>query len=168
MGKKSAGILMYRFKNKQLEVLLVHPGGPFWAKKDLGAWSIPKGEFEAEEAVTVAKREFFEETGVLIEAKLIPLTAQKQKGGKLIYAWAVEGDLEAGNIKSNMFELEWPPKSGKKQLFPEIDKAQWFSPPIATEKINPGQVAFIAELVEKLGLDNQNNIPDNISTPASN
>jgi predicted NUDIX family NTP pyrophosphohydrolase len=104
--------------------------------------------------VTVAKREFFEETGVLIEEELIPLTAQKQKGGKLIYAWAVEGDLEASAIKSNMFELEWPPKSGKKQLFPEVDKAQWFSPLMATEKVNPGQVTFIAELIEKLGLDN--------------
>src|SRR5262245_45425457 len=96
MGKQSAGILMYRFNNKQLEVLLVDPGGPFWEKKDLGAWSSPKGEFnEGEEAVAVAKREFFEETGSLIEGALIPLTPQKQKGGKIIYAWAVEGDLEA-------------------------------------------------------------------------
>jgi predicted NUDIX family NTP pyrophosphohydrolase len=153
MGKKSAGILMYRFNNQQIEFLLVHPGGPFWAKKDLGAWSIPKGEFEDEEAVTVAKREFFEETGVLIEAELIPLTAQKQKGGKIIYAWAVEGNLDASNIKSNLFELEWPPKSGKKQLFPEVDKAGWFSPQMATQKVNPGQVAFIDELIEKLGIE---------------
>lgn len=151
MGKKSAGILLYRFKDEQLEALLVHPGGPFWAKKDLGAWSIPKGEFEeGEEALAVAKREFFEETGVAIEGELIPLTAQKQKGGKLIYAWAAEGDLEVSSLKSNQFELEWPPKSGKKQWFPEVDKAAWFSMEMAGQKINPGQAAFIAELIEKL------------------
>jgi predicted NUDIX family NTP pyrophosphohydrolase len=160
MGKKSAGILMYRFKNKQIEVLLVHPGGPFWARKDLGAWSIPKGEFDEEEAVTIAKREFFEETGVLIEAELIPLTVQKQKGGKIIYAWAVEGNLEASNIKSNLFELEWPPKSGQKQLFPEVDKAEWFTLETATQKVNPGQVAFIAELIEKIGPEKQNDAPE--------
>jgi predicted NUDIX family NTP pyrophosphohydrolase len=148
---------MYRFNHQQIEFLLVHPGGPFWVKKDLGAWSIPKGEFEDEEAVTVAKREFFEETGVLIEAELIPLTAQKQKGGKIIYAWAVEGDLDANNIKSNLFELEWPPKSGQKQLFPEVDKAGWFSPQTATQKVNPGQVAFIDELIEKLGIEKSEN-----------
>jgi predicted NUDIX family NTP pyrophosphohydrolase len=160
MGKKSAGILLYRFNNKQLEVLLVHPGGPFWAKKDLGAWSIPKGEVEDEEAVDVAKREFFEETGVPIEGELIPLTAQKQKGGKTIYAWAVEGNLDASTIKSNLFELEWPPKSGKKQWFPEVDKAEWFSLQAATQKINPGQVALIDELIEKLGLEKQNDASD--------
>jgi len=153
MSKKSAGILMYRFNDKQIEILLVHPGGPFWAKKDMGAWSIPKGEFDDEEAMTVAKREFFEETGVHIEAELAPLTAQKQKGGKVIYAWAVEGNLDTSNIKSNLFELEWPPKSGQKQKFPEVDKAEWFSLPIARQKVNPGQVALIDELIEKLSLD---------------
>lgn len=153
MSKKSAGILMYRFNDKQIEILLVHPGGPFWAKKDIGAWSIPKGEFDDEEAMTVAKREFFEETGVHIKAELAPLTAQKQKGGKVIYAWAVEGNLDPSNIKSNLFELEWPPKSGQKQKFPEVDKAEWFPLPIARQKVNPGQVALIDELIEKLSLD---------------
>lgn len=125
MSKQSSGILLYRQKNDQLEVLCVHPGGPFWKKKDLGAWSIPKGEFEDEDALLAAKREFEEETGIPIDGEMVALTPQKQKGGKVVYAWAVEGDLNPEDIRSNTFELEWPPKSGKRQQFPEIDKAEW-------------------------------------------
>ncbi len=167
MGKKSAGILMYRFNKKQIEFLLVHPGGPFWEKKDLGAWSIPKGEFDSEDALAVAKREFFEETGALIEGAMTPLTPQKQKSGKIVYAWAVEGDLDATNIKSNEFEIEWPPKSGRKQLFPEVDKAEWFYFPMAIQKINQGQVAFINELIEKLDIDKQALAPNDDATADS-
>lgn len=152
MVKQSAGILLYRRKHDQLEVLLVHPGGPFWAKKDLGAWSIPKGEFEKEEALAAAKREFEEETGYPIAGEALALGQQKQKGGKMIYAWAVEGDIISEHIQSNAFEMEWPPKSGKKRRFPEIDKAEWFSSNIALKKINQGQAVFIRELVDRLDI----------------
>jgi len=149
--RQSAGILLYRLRNNQLEVLLVHPGGPLWAKKDEGAWSIPKGEFGVDEdALTVAKREFLEETGAHVEGKFISLTPQKLKGGKTVCAWAVEGDLDADAIQSNSFEMEWPPRSGKVQQFPEVDKAQWFPAEVALQKINPGQAGFIRELAEKL------------------
>ena len=141
---------MYRRRNDRLEFLLVHPGGPFWKKKDAGAWSIPKGEFEDEDALQAAKREFEEEIGIPIDGELFPLTPQKQKGGKVVHAWALEGELDPQNIKSNTFELEWPPKSGKKQQFPEIDRAEWFLAPTALQKINQGQAAFIQELIEKL------------------
>lgn len=141
---------MYRRKNDQLEFLLVHPGGPFWKKKDAGAWSIPKGEFEDEDALQAAKREFEEEIGMPIEGQMVVLEPRKQKGGKLVHAWALEGDLDPQSIKSNTFELEWPPKSGKKQQFPEIDRAEWFPASTALQKINQGQAAFIQELIEKL------------------
>jgi predicted NUDIX family NTP pyrophosphohydrolase len=150
MAKQSAGILLYRRKNEQLEVLLVHPGGPFWTKKDRGAWSIPKGEYEGEEALAAAKREFEEETGFPIEGETLALSRQKQKGGKLVDAWAVEGDFNPDKLSSNTFEMEWPPKSGQRQRFPEIDKAGWFAVETALEKINPGQAAFIHELVDRL------------------
>ena len=151
MVKKSAGILLYRVKNKFLEVFLVHPGGPFWAKKDLGAWSIPKGEFtEDENPLDAAKREFQEEIGIYCTGEFIPLTAVKQKGGKIVYAWALEGDIDPNQIKSNTFEIEWPPKSGKKQEFPEIDKGEWFNISEAKQKINKNQVALIEELMSKL------------------
>jgi len=150
MSKQSSGILLYRRKNDRLEFLLVHPGGPFWKKKDAGAWSIPKGEFDDEDALQAAKREFKEEIGLPIEGQVVALEPQKQKGGKLVYAWALEGDLDPRNIKSNTFEMEWPPKSGKKQQFPEIDRAEWFPAPTALQKINQGQAAFIQELIEKL------------------
>ena len=153
MAKQSAGILLYRRKKDLLEVLLVHPGGPFWAKKDQGAWSIPKGEYEGEDALAAAKREFEEETGIPIEGEILALGQQKQKGGKLVDAWAVEGDLDAERVRSNTFEMEWPPKSGKKQQFPEIDKAGWFPVATALEKINPGQAAFIHELIQKLDIE---------------
>ncbi|HZD58767.1 MAG TPA: NUDIX domain-containing protein [Anaerolineales bacterium] len=152
MNKESSGILLYRQKNDQLEILLVHPGGPFWKKKDLGAWSIPKGEFADEDPLSAAKREFEEEIGMPIDGEMIALTPQQQKAGKVVHAWAVEGDLNPEEIRSNTFEMEWPPKSGKKQAFPEIDRAEWFPVQTARKKINQGQVAFIQELIEKLDL----------------
>jgi predicted NUDIX family NTP pyrophosphohydrolase len=150
MPKKSAGLLVYRFNShNKVEVLLVHPGGPFFTKKDLGVWSIPKGEYEEdEEPLLVAQREFTEETGNKISAgkftKLQPITI---KSGKQITAWAVEADFEKCFICSNEFEMEWPPKSGKKQKFPEVDKADWFTIEFAKEKINSGQIPLLDELV---------------------
>jgi len=151
MPKQSAGILLFKIVNKILEIFLVHPGGPFWAKKDEGAWSIPKGEFEDdEEPLIAAKREFEEETGVKISGEFIQLTPIKQKSGKKVYAWAVEGNIDPEKIKSNSFEIEWPPKSGKMKSFPEIDKAAWFNLNDAEEKINSGQLSLIKELEDKL------------------
>jgi predicted NUDIX family NTP pyrophosphohydrolase len=151
MVKQSAGILVYRKRKNQIEIFLVHPGGPFWLKKDLGVWSIPKGEIEeGEEPFDVALREFKEETGQTISGKFVPLNSVKQKGGKIITAWAVEGDADQGKIISNTFEMEWPPKSGKMKAFPEVDKAEWFAINVAKEKINPAQIAFIDELLIKL------------------
>lgn len=152
MSKKSAGILLFRLVNKKPELFLVHPGGPFWAKKDEGAWSIPKGEFDdSEDALEAAKREFSEETGVNIEGEFIVLSPAKQKSGKTVYAWAVEGDIDPSKIKSNHFEMEWPPRSGKMKSFPEIDKAGWFDVKEALQKINSGQASLIRELVTKIG-----------------
>jgi len=151
MGIQSAGILMYRQKNGQLEVLLVHPGGPFFKNKDAGTWSIPKGEFLSdEEPLTAAKREFMEETGSAVDGDFIPLNPVKLKSGKIIYAWAIEGDIDHENIFSNLFEMEWPPKSGKKQSFPEVDRAGWFYAEEAILKINTAQAALVAELLLKL------------------
>lgn len=149
MGKTSAGILLYRFVNNEPEILLVHPGGPLHAKKDIGAWSIPKGEYtEGEDPLTVAKREFEEETGQPVKAKHFTLlTPVKQKGGKTVYAWAAQGDLDTSRIISNTFKMEWPPRSGKWQDIPEIDRAEWFPIAIAKQKINPAQAAFIDELM---------------------
>lgn len=147
MPKISAGILFYRFQKNKLQVLLVHPGGPYWVKKDKGAWSIPKGEPVAgEKLMEAAIRETEEETGIKTEGEFIALTPVKQKSGKIIYAWALQGDFDASAIKSNTFEMEWPPKSGKKKSFPEIDKAAWFDAEAAKDKIIPSQVAFITEL----------------------
>jgi predicted NUDIX family NTP pyrophosphohydrolase len=149
--KTSAGILLYRKKEDQVEVFLVHPGGPFWKGKETGAWSIPKGEFTpGEDPLTVAKREFNEETGQTVEGNFIELTPIKQKGGKMVYAWAVEGDANAGNIVSNTFKTEWPYKSGKWITIPEVDKAGWFSVEEAKEKMNAAQVALIQDLVERI------------------
>jgi len=145
--KKSAGLLMYRQRNRVLEVLLVHPGGPFWVKKDEGSWSIPKGEYTSEEnPLEVAKREFQEETGFTAFGEFIPLTPLKQPSGKVITAWAFEGDCDASAIKSNTFAMEWPPHSGRQQEFPEVDRAVWFSIPVAKQKIVKGQVGFLDEL----------------------
>jgi len=149
--KQSAGILLYRFVNGEPEVLLVHPGGPFWAKKDLSAWSIPKGEFtEEEDALVAARREFKEETGTDISGNFTALKPVKQKSGKIIYAWAIEGNMDANTIVSNTFEMEWPPRSGKKQAFPEIDRGEWFGINEAKEKINAGQLPLIEELMSTL------------------
>jgi predicted NUDIX family NTP pyrophosphohydrolase len=127
----------------------VHPGGPFWTKKDNGAWSIPKGEFEeGEEPLNAAKREFHEETGFLLDGNFIALTPLRQPGGKLVYAWAVKGDCDPQSIKSNTFSMEWPPRSGKRQEFPEVDRAGWFTLEVAREKILKGQLGFLEELLD--------------------
>lgn len=147
MAKKSAGIILYRFSMEQLEVLLVHPGGPFWAKKDMNAWSIPKGEFEeGEDPLEAAKREVQEETGMKVEGKFIELTPVRQKSGKLVLAWAIKGDFDPEKIQSNEFEMEWPPRSGQKKKFPEVDKAGWFTVEEAVKKIIEGQISLIKEL----------------------
>jgi predicted NUDIX family NTP pyrophosphohydrolase len=150
--KRSAGILVYRFSARGPEVLLIHPGGPFWKNKDDGAWSIPKGEYdETEEVLAAAKREFREETGHEIGDKtLTPLSSIKQKSGKWVDAFAVEHDLDATSIVSNLFEIEWPPRSGKMQSFPEADKANWFSPDDARRKILPAQIPLLDQLMETL------------------
>jgi predicted NUDIX family NTP pyrophosphohydrolase len=151
MTKQSAGLLLFRRKAAGMEVFLVHPGGPFWAKKDQGAWSIPKGEFEAgEDALATARREFEEETGQAIEGKFIALTPCRQRSGKIVHAWAVEADLDADAIRSNTFEIEWPPRSGRKQAFPEVDRAAWFDLDEARARMLPGQVPMLDELAAKL------------------
>jgi predicted NUDIX family NTP pyrophosphohydrolase len=147
MTKKSAGILVYRKNAEEYEVLLVHPGGPFWVKKDLNSWSLPKGEFEdEEEPLTAAKREFEEETGFSVEGEFIELTPVKQPSGKLIYSWAVKGDLDASIVKSNLFKMEWPPRSGVYREFPEIDRAEWFDFETAEQKIISGQIPIIENI----------------------
>jgi predicted NUDIX family NTP pyrophosphohydrolase len=151
MAAKSAGILLYRRAAGAIEVLLVHPGGPFWSRRDLGAWSIPKGEFDDnEEAEAAARREFAEELGIEFSGELVPLGEIKQKAGKQVVAFAVESDLDITAIVSNSFEMEWPPRSGRKQSFPEIDRAEWFDLETAGEKIIPGQRPFI-ERLSRLG-----------------
>jgi predicted NUDIX family NTP pyrophosphohydrolase len=153
MPKTSAGILLYRYRQQRLQVFLVHPGGPFWARKDLGAWSVPKGEFTAgEDPLLCALREFEEETGVTLPAnsRFTVLAPLRQKGGKVVHAWALAADVDAENISSNTFEMEWPPRSGKKQTFPEVDKAAWFDIPQAKEKILESQLPFIEELAQRV------------------
>ena len=148
---QSAGLLVYKKMDGQLLVFLVHPGGPFWTKKDLGAWSIPKGEFaENEDALAAARREFTEETGQAVTGRFRALTPCKQKGGKTVLAWAVEGEADE-TIVSNTFEMEWPPKSGKKQHFPEVDRAAWFTLEEARKRINPGQLPLLEELANLAG-----------------
>ena len=150
MPKKSAGILAYKIENKILEVFLVHPGGPFWAKKDAGAWSIPKGEFDDEDPLDAAKREFEEETGIRISGDFLELTPVKQKSGKIVYAWAVEGNIDPAKIKSNEFEIEWPPRSGNMKTFTEIDKGAWFNLTEAKKKILEAQSPLLDELKNKI------------------
>jgi predicted NUDIX family NTP pyrophosphohydrolase len=148
----SAGILLYRRAGPQLEVLLVHPGGPYWRGKDEGAWSIPKGEMAADEdAQDAARREFSEETGIALPGPLEPLGEIRQRGGKRVVAFAVAGDADALAIKSNSFEIEWPPRSGKLQAFPEIDRAEWLDLSIARAKILEGQRPLLDRLAERLG-----------------
>jgi len=144
--KKSAGLVLYR-EREGLEVLLVHPGGPFWAQKDRGAWSIPKGEFDdTEDPLDAARREFQEETGFRPEGAFRPLAPVVQKSGKLVYAWAVEGNMNPDCISSNRFTMEWPPRSGRLAEFPEVDRAAFFPVESALEKINPAQAGFLLEL----------------------
>jgi len=151
MPKQSAGLLLYRVQKTHLEVFLVHPGGPLWTKMDSGVWSIPKGEFDEEEPLLAAKREFQEETGFdAPQGEYIPLKQVRQKSGKIVHAWAIQGEIDGESVHSNDFEMEWPPRSGRRQTFPEIDKGAWFSVEDALGKINPGQVGLIQELVEKL------------------
>jgi predicted NUDIX family NTP pyrophosphohydrolase len=150
MPKSSAGILLYRVRAGEPEVLLVHPGGPFWARKDRGAWSIPKGEYEeGDDPRAAALREFEEETGRPLDAgELAALGKIKQRGGKVVTAWAAEGDLDPAAITSNTFELEWPPRSGRMREFPEVDRAQWFALPEARTKILPAQEELLDRLVD--------------------
>lgn len=151
MAKQSAGILLYRKTGNRVHVFLVHPGGPFFKNKDFGAWSIPKGEFlDDEDALVAAKREFLEETGQSIHGDFIALNPVILKSGKKVFAWALEGDIDYEAIKSNFFEMEWPPKSGKMQSFPEIDRGGWFSIEEALIKINGAQSALITELRTKI------------------
>ena len=147
MGKESAGLLLYRRRQGNLEVFLVHPGGPFWARKDLGAWSIPKGEHQLdEEPLAAARREFREETGMEPHGLLRPLKPIRQAGGKVVQAWAFEGDADPSVIRSNTFAMEWPPGSGRNETFPEVDRAAWFEMDEAKIKILKGQVALLNEL----------------------
>lgn len=152
MAKRSAGILMYRGAGDALELLLVHPGGPFWAQKDAGAWSIPKGEYEAGEApLDVAKREFAEEFGAPApDGVYRDLGEIVQPSRKIVAAWTIESDFEPAALVSNSFEMEWPPKSGRMQSFPEVDRAAWFAPDEARAKILPGQAGFIDRLIALL------------------
>jgi predicted NUDIX family NTP pyrophosphohydrolase len=148
MAKMSAGILLFRRTPAGVEVMLVHPGGPFWAKKDLGAWSIPKGlADEGEDLLTAAKREFLEETGAAAEGAFLDLGAHKQPGGKTIVAFALEGEFDPASLKSNTFSLEWPPRSGRTAEFPEVDRAAWHSIDEALDKINKGQRPILGALV---------------------
>lgn len=151
MSKRSAGLLMYRIREGAVEVLLAHPGGPFWEKKDAGFWTIPKGEIaEGEEAFEAAKREFQEELGITPLGEFVSLGQIKQKSGKLVEAWAFEGDCDPTRIVSNTFELEWPPRSGKREHFAEIDRAEFFTIDSARAKINPSQAPFLDALLRLL------------------
>jgi predicted NUDIX family NTP pyrophosphohydrolase len=153
VAKRSAGILLYRISAGAPEVLLVHPGGPYWARKDAGAWSIPKGEYDdAEDPRACALREFEEETGTALGPDdLVELGNVKQKGGKVVSAWAAQGDLDVGLVRSNSFTMEWPPRSGRSAEFPEIDRAEWFGVDAAREKLVAAQADFIDRLLERLG-----------------
>ena len=151
MPERSAGVLLYRRSGAAIEMLLVHPGGPFWAKKDLGAWSIPKGEVdEGEGPVECALRELGEELGASFELApddLVDLGAVRQKSGKVVHCWAAAADFDPATLRSNTFAIEWPPRSGRQREFPEVDRAEWFEPEAARGKINPAQAEFIDRLV---------------------
>jgi predicted NUDIX family NTP pyrophosphohydrolase len=145
--KRSAGVLVYRHVGDELQVLLVHPGGPFWAKKDLGAWSIPKGEVDdRENHLAAAIREFAEETGIRLSGNFLPLGEIRQKAGKVVHAWAHHREIDPAAVRSNMCEIEWPPRSGRKKLIPEIDRAEWFDVPTARLKILPSQLPLVERL----------------------
>ncbi len=150
-NKTSAGLLLYRHR-AELEVFLVHPGGPFWAKKDAGAWSLPKGEFiDGEDPLHAAQREFTEETGLMIDGEFRRLDPVKQSAGKIVYAWALEADCDVAKVRSNYFAAEWPPRSGRMQQFPEIDRAEWFNLAEARRRIVKGQIALLEQLLSALG-----------------
>jgi predicted NUDIX family NTP pyrophosphohydrolase len=149
--KATAGLLLFRHCD-ELEVLLIHPGGPFWAKKDLGAWSLPKGQIEEnEEPLAAAMREFAEETGFTVDGEFLPLNPIRQSGGKVVHAWAIQGDCDPTRLQSNLFSMEWPPKSGTFREFPEADRAAWFSIPEARKRILPAQENFLEQLSSMLG-----------------
>jgi predicted NUDIX family NTP pyrophosphohydrolase len=151
MAKQSAGLVMYRERNADLEVLLVHLGGPFWAKKDAGAWFIPKGEVNrGEDELAAARREFEEETGLQVDAHVLPLGSVRHKSGKKVTAWAFEGDCDPSALRSNTFQMEWPPRSGKVQEFPEIDRASFFTVEAAREKMHPAEFDFVIRLADLL------------------
>jgi len=152
MAKLSAGILVYRKRKKEIEIFLCHPGGPFYKSKDNGVWTIPKGEFdETEEAFVAAKREFEEETGQKVSGNFTPMNPVRYKDGrKIVYAWAVEGDVDTANIRSNTFSLEWPPKSGKYIETPEVDRGEWFTIEVARQKIVPSLFPLLEDLVENI------------------
>jgi predicted NUDIX family NTP pyrophosphohydrolase len=152
MTTRSAGILLYKETDGALHVLLVHPGGPFWKRKDLASWSIPKGEHgETDDPLAAAVREFSEETGMAVSGVFRPLGELVQPSRKVVAAWAVEGDFEPQALKSNVFEMEWPPRSGRRQSFPEVDRAEWFAVADARKKILPGQAAFLDRLIAAVG-----------------
>jgi predicted NUDIX family NTP pyrophosphohydrolase len=160
VAKTSAGILLFRRRPDGVEVMLVHPGGPFWAKKDADAWSIPKGLVnEGEDWLAAAKREFLEETGMAIAGEVLDLGAHKQPGGKTIVAFAHEGDFDPASLNSNMFAMEWPPRSRRSAEFPEVDRAAWYSIPEAMKKATRGQKPIIAALAEKLGAEARGGTP---------
>ena len=152
MAKRiSAGILLYRFRDGTLEIFLIHPGGPYWHGKDAGAWSIPKGELEeGDDELAAAQREFEEETGSRVSGEFLALEPLRLKSGKIVHAWAVRGDIDASAIRSNAFSMEWPPRSGRQQEFPEVDRGGWFTMGAAREKIHPGQQGFLDQLEERL------------------
>jgi predicted NUDIX family NTP pyrophosphohydrolase len=152
MPKISSGLLMHRFREGELEFLLVHPGGPFWKNKDAGAWTIPKGEVqEGEDPLPAAQREFEEEIGLAPQGACVELTPVRQKGGKVVMAWTFAGDCDPAQIRSNTFTMEWPPRSGQQKEFPEIDRAAFFTMVGAREKINRAQLALLEEAAQKLG-----------------
>jgi predicted NUDIX family NTP pyrophosphohydrolase len=151
-------LLVYKKAPDGIRVFLVHPGGPFWAKKDLGAWSIPKGEFdEAEDGLAAAKREFFEEVGQRIDGDCIALTPVKQRGGKIVHPWAIQGEVDETAVRSNEFEMEWPPRSGRKARFPEVDRGQWFPIKEARRRLLAGQCPILEELAAKLDTGREGN-----------
>lgn len=150
--KMSAGVLLYRTRDGRIEVFLVHPGGPYWKNKDAGSWTIPKGEIEeGGDPLATARREFHEETGSHAAGEFVSLAPLRQRAGKLVYAWAVEGDIDAASLTSNKFLMEWPPRSGQQQEFPEIDRGEWFPMAMAKVKILPAQRGFLEQLEQRLG-----------------
>ncbi len=158
MAKIGAGLLLYRLRRGAPEVFLVHPGGPFWAKQDAGSWSVPKGEVAPGEALlTAAKREFQEETGLGVDGDFRALAPVRQPSGKVVHAWAVEADCDATAVRSNTFEMEWPPRSGRRQEFPEVDRAAWLDLPAARAKITKGQLGLLIQLEGLLDRANTGN-----------